>query len=125
MSLFNVLSKPDRSRTQLAYMVNYYPEGALHDNTISEFFICHAVRYIPKAQIVAMCNEAKTHLVHNQVLPNTEFKLHWAFNNVPTEIEWNKKAAHYLVRCEFRITPMSGPVCILSFDGVKHQFPQA
>ena len=119
--LFNKLPTPDRSRTQLAYMLYYYPVDQMPANTVDTFVAWRKRRMIPKYKLLDMCNEELTTL---QLPGNaTQFTIHWAFNNIPTQLEWERKGGGYLIDCELRISPVTGPIAVLSFGTVKHMNP--
>lgn len=119
--LFNKLSKPDRSRTQLAYMLNYYPAALLPANTADNFIAWSKRTMITKSKLLTLCNEELTTLRTNA--SNLDFKIQWAFNNIPTELEWERKGGGYLIGVEFRLSAVTGPIVLLSFGTVKHINP--
>lgn len=118
MALFNKLPAPDRSKTQLAYMLNYYPAAQLPANTVSSHIAWSKKLHIPKTTLLSMCNEELTTM--RIKTSSLDFKLQWAFNNVPTELEWQRKGGGYLITVELRISPITGPIALLSFGTVKH-----
>lgn len=85
----------------LAYRVNYWPWQELSP-AARDLIRFNTPRYIPKKDVLDMCNEEMTKLrVHNRWYP-----IKWAWNNIPTEFEWNKKSDSYLIRVELRASPM-------------------
>lgn len=121
MALFNKLPYPDSKQTQLAYMLNYYPAHLMPANTVVSHIAWSRKLHIPKDTLLSMCNEELTTMrIRTSEL---DFKLQWAFNNVPTELEWQRKGGGYLITVELRISPITGPVALLSFGTVKHINP--
>jgi hypothetical protein len=118
MALFNKLPAPDRSQTQLAYMLNYYPLDAIPAPTVDNFIAWKRKTVITKADLLARCNEELTTMHING--SDLAFKIQWAFNNIPTEIEWERKGGGYLIGMEARLSAVTGPIVILSFGTVKH-----
>ena len=102
----------DRTATQLAYSVNYYPWAALVPAAKS---LVSWRRYfcIRKADFLQLLNEEKTKLLFNK----REYQIVWEFNNIPTETEWNKKTPSYLLSVDLRFSPaIKGmAVAIISF----------
>jgi hypothetical protein len=117
--LFNKVT--DRTRTQLAYKLNYYPAEHLPDKTKVDWLVSNRVRYFKKKDLLLLCDEDLTTITTKLGSP-ISYKINWAFSNIPTEQEWDKKSDGYIIRCEFRMTHVTGPVCILSFDLPAHQF---
>lgn len=119
--LFNKLPAPDRSRTQLAYMLNYYPAALLPPTTATNFIAWSKRTMMTKTKLLAMCNEELTTLR----IPSShlDFKIQWAFNNIPTELEWERKGGGYLIGVELRLSAVTGPIALLSFGTVKHINP--
>lgn len=101
MSLFQSLPKPDPSKTMLAYRVTYWPWKELSPagRDMVRFNTPH---YLPKAEVLASCNEELTKIMLN----GRWYPIKWAWNNVPTELEWDKKSAGYLIRIELRGSPL-------------------
>lgn len=113
MSLFQLLTRPDSSKTQLAYKVKYWPIGQL-GFAAKELIVLNKLVYLRKRTILANLDETKEHLFYN----DQKFKIVWGYNNVPTEQEWNGKTDDWLIRCEFRWSGLfpDGPIVILSFS---------
>lgn len=95
--LYKLLNKPDKEQTQLAYKLRYFPGHMLGDaatKLISAMF----VRTLRKELVCALLNEEQTHVFFQ----GKKYRVVWAFNNVPTEIEWTRKSPDYQLRLEFR-----------------------
>jgi hypothetical protein len=113
MNLFQSLTKPDRKKTMLAYRVKYWPNSEL--SQVAKSHIVHnKATYFPKATITQLCNEDRTHLSIGSI----SYQIAWAWNNIPTELEWDKKSDSYLIRVERRISPLieGGYLALLSFE---------
>jgi hypothetical protein len=113
MSLFQSLSKPDHQRTMLAYRVKHWPWGELSPAAKSKL-VSNKLVYLPKHMILDACNEERTHMFFK----DRRYALAWAWNNIPTELEWDKKSDNYLIRVELRVSPLikEGYLALLSFE---------
>jgi len=113
MSLFKFLTKPDRSQTQLAYMIRYWPYADL-SRAGRELLHGQQKRYLPKQRIV----DNTTYDGQIMRWNGRDYHIVWAYNNMPTEIEWNKRDDDTFIACEFRTSPaIEGfAVVILSFE---------
>lgn len=113
MSLFSSFKSPDRTQTQLAYRVKYWPFHEL-SSAGRALLLSQRKRYLHKHQITDRTNEDQTILYAN----DRAYKIVWAYNNVPTEEEWNKRGPESLIACEFRSSPAikEFAVVILSFE---------
>ena len=113
MSLFQTLSKPDHQRTMLAYRVKYWPMAELSPAAKSKLVSAKLV-YLPKHMILDACNEEQTHMFFR----DRRYALAWAWNNIPTQLEWDKKSDNYLIRVELRVSPLikEGYLALLSFE---------
>lgn len=115
MNLFQPLETPNSQRTMLAYRVRYWPWSELSPTGRSHVvFKANKYFYLSKSKILASINEDKTHLSWDGI----KYPIVWAWNNVPTELEWNKKSANYLIKIELRYSPLlpDGNVAILAFE---------
>lgn len=113
MSLFQSLPTPDHQRTMLAYRVKHWPNSELSSAARGKI-ISNKLRYMPKRDLLAACNEHKTHMM----VGNRRYAIAWAWNNIPTELEWDKKSDSYLIRVELRCSPLikEGYLALLSFE---------
>lgn len=126
-SLFNPVV--DRQQTMLAYEASYFPYWHLHD---SHRIVFHRIEYLQKEQILRRCNEDLTHinlLPMDRFFPEKPFAIHWAYNNKPTEPEWDRLYKHAIVIADYRISPIigagGGRVCILSLHDQDYYANQA
>jgi hypothetical protein len=113
MNLFQSLTKPDSRKTMLAYRVRLWPISELSQVAKSKLF-SNKVIYLRKSTIIELCNEDRTHLSFG----GCSYLIAWAWNNVPTELEWDKKSGSYLIRVELRVSPLieGGCLALLSFE---------
>ena len=110
MNLFN--RDNEDSRAQLSYRVNFWPMGQLGFNA-KELILYNRIIYLRKQTIVDNLSEDMNTLWYN----NSEHQICWGYNNVPSQKEWEGKSGKYLVRCEFRVSPvLKKPIVILSFS---------
>ena len=113
MSLFNALAVPNRHKTQLAYRIKYWPKHELSD--AAKELLCSSRKvYMSKAMIEEHCSEDKTRVAYK----GRDYYIVWAYNNMPTEQEWNKVANKRLIAVELRSSPAIDKfsVAILSFE---------
>ncbi len=113
MSLFQSLPQPDYQKTMLAYRVKHWPLSELSPVAKSKL-VSNKLVYLPKQLILDNCNEERTHMFFK----NRRYAIAWAWNNIPTELEWDKKSDSYLIRIEFRVSPLikEGYLALLSFE---------
>jgi hypothetical protein len=90
----------DRQRTQLAYRIKYWPTSALSD-AAKNLVVWHKPLLLTKQDILDRCNEDKTKFLHGF----KEYAIVWAWNNIPTEQEWNKIPAQRNLLIELRLSP--------------------
>ena len=111
--LYQRMILPDRQKTQLAYKVRCYPWDEL-SRAGKDLVVWRKFRYQKKLRLLDAVNEDKT-LYYYQ---GSEFTIVWAFNNVPTEIEWDGKTDDYLIAVDLRISPAvpEGKIALLSFE---------
>lgn len=113
--LFQKLTDPDRTKTQLAYMANYFPWKDLTPGA-EELIVWRQRLHMHKGILVNSLDETKECLqYYTKPSRVQEFKLCWQYNNVPTEIEWNKKSDTFILSVDLRILKTVGPIALLSF----------
>lgn len=111
--LFKRLTQPDRQQTQFAYRVKYWPYRELtyaQRDVISRQHRRQAMKHEIEVLLNDDLNELTWHGVTYHVV--------WAYNNQPTEQEWNGKSSSFVLSVEFRHSPAIDcyAVAILSFD---------
>lgn len=111
--LFKHLPKPDRQQTMLAYRIKYWPFSELSP-AAKALIVANKKIYMPKYKVLSQCNETLETLERN----GNQFQIVWAFNNVPTEKEWDGKSDSYLISVDFRWSAAipGGRVALLSFE---------
>jgi hypothetical protein len=113
--LFNKLTEPDRTRTQLAYGAQFLPWEELNDG-MEKLIVWRKYVKLYKSQIEANLTEDMSNLLYyTKQEHKSEFKILWKFNNIPTEIEWTRKSPGYILDVDFRIVNGIGPIALLSF----------
>jgi hypothetical protein len=97
----------------LAYRVKHWPLSELSPAAKSKL-VSNKLVYLPKHMIIAACNEEPDRMFFD----GWGYPLAWAWNNIPTELEWDKKSDNYLIRVELRWSPLipGGKVALLSFE---------
>lgn len=99
------LMKPksaDRKDSSFAYALNYYPFFLLSEAQLKLIFYKKEI-WTTKHQLLSRCDETKCFLVAPK--SDSLYKIHWAFNNIPTEEEWNKLTDCSTFCIEFRVSP--------------------
>lgn len=115
MSLFQKLNSPDRNKTQLAYMAQYFSFRALTP-AAEELIVWRRRIHMHKGILVNSLDETKEYLqYHTKPNINQEFKLCWTYNCVPTETEWNAKSDTFILSVDLRILKTVGAIALLSF----------
>lgn len=111
--LFKTLSKPDRQQTQLAYRIKYWPYDRLSD-AAKELISYKRHIYMRKDDIEHCLTDGMQKMLVN----HREYTIVWAYNNIPTEQEWQAKSDGYLVKTEIRFSPAIPElaVIILNFE---------
>lgn len=114
MSLFKLLKAPDRKETQLAYRVKYWPYKEL-SSAGRALLARQRLVFLSKATIMSRVNADMTKLADAS---GNWHDIVWAYNNMPTEAEWNKWHNTSYLACEYRRSAAidSYAVAILSFD---------
>jgi len=111
--LYHALPSPDRSQTQLAYKLKYYPKISL--SPAARKFIWHTIHIVyTKALLLEHVNADRSQLFFR----GTYIPIVWEFNNIPTEEEWNKYKDTDYIAVEYRKSALipGKYVAILSFS---------
>lgn len=113
MSLFQSLTKPDCQKTMLAYRVKHWPMSEL-SQAARDKIVSNRTIYLSKHDILRRCD----HTLETMRWITHDYTISWAWNNIPTELEWDKKSDSYLIRVELRWSPLikGGNVALLSFE---------
>lgn len=114
-TLYQLLASPDRSKTQISYAANYFPHKELSEQS-ERLIAWHHNKMLYKGQILSMLDADMTHLryaPHNK--DEQEWSIHWKYNSIPTQIEWERKTDSYIISCEFRVLLGGNKIVILSF----------
>jgi hypothetical protein len=117
--LFNQTN--DRTATMLAWHVAHTPWPELTKGA-KDLIVWRKKAVYPKARILNFLNEEQTHLLvlNKSQLSSSfgtlqEFRIVWKHDNVPTEIEWERKSEGYLIDVDLRITKPHGRIALFSF----------
>lgn len=114
-SLYLSLATPDRSRTQLAYAANYLPKKDL-SSSAKELVVWSKTISMHKYTLLALLNEEMTtikYMPSNKHLQ--EWQIHWVYNAIPTQMEWERKSPRYIIECDFRVIADGAKIVLLSF----------
>lgn len=112
-TLFIKLDTPDRSRTQTMYAANYFPRRELG---AAKKLICWAKRVmLYKEQVLNALTEDMAKLNY---APSTkavqQWNIHWVFNAIPTQLEWERKSDGFVIEVEFRVLVEGTKIALLS-----------
>lgn len=113
MALYKKLAAPDAAETQLAYKLRYWP-GSMLGWKAQKLCSIKPILLRMKHEILEHCNAELTKLFDY----GQEWEIVWRFNNIPTEMEWNKLCDEARIFVEFRDYWIKGKkhsVAILSF----------
>jgi hypothetical protein len=113
ISLFKTLPVPDRHQTQLAYRVKYWPMAEL--SPAAKELIKHQKKvYMRKQALLDACNDELNILNHGL----RKWHIVWAYNNMPTQQEWDRCGADRFISVELRTSPAIADysVAILSWE---------
>lgn len=105
-------SSVDRTATQLAYTVKYSPFNELTPQA-KQLISWRRALVMRKEQFVRGLDEEMTTYTYI----NRKYLIVWANNNVPTQIEWERKSPRFLLTVDMRFSPAIKElaVAILSF----------
>jgi len=112
MGLFKQMLVPDRQQTQLAYRVKYWPFRELSP-AAKELIAYRKFSFMSKQMVVDRCSEDLTDFI----VKGRSYKIVWAYNNQPTQQEWeathDKRQINVELRCSAAIDSFA--VAILSY----------
>jgi hypothetical protein len=117
-TLFQLLAEPDRSKTQIYYGANYLLSPLLCD--ASRSLICWRKKAVLRKQTIeAMLTEDMTKLRFAPASKGRSdeqlWQIHWVYNAIPTQLEWEKKSATFLITVEFRVLVDGHKIVLLDF----------
>lgn len=104
--LFNSINC--RYETMLAYEASYFPTWHMQPQ---HKVVYSSVQYLTKSEVLARCDETLSFmdkLPQDRKFKEKPFKIHWAYGNVPTKTEWDRKYHGSIILVEFRISPLIG-----------------
>ena len=114
-TLYLALDTPDRAKTQLAYQANYFPIEQCIE--AAERLICwRSKKQLYKGMITGALSDDMTSLCYAPYnKPPQAWAIHWKFNNIPTQLEWERKSTSYIIECDFRVIADGTKIVLLSF----------
>lgn len=117
--LFNPIH--DRAATQLAWHCAHTPWPELTAGA-KDLIVWRKKKVWHKCALTQFLNEEMTHIhILNKSQTSSafgtmqDFKIVWKYGNVPTQEEWEKKSATYLIEVDLRITKPHGRIAQFSF----------
>jgi hypothetical protein len=87
-----------KEATQVDYKLRHFPLGKLTDAIQSRIRVSSEPRVLRKATILADLSDCGNYLLFNK----QRHKIHWMYNNVPSEDEWGRKSGGYFISIVFR-----------------------
>lgn len=113
ITLFKALPAPDRHQTQLAHRVKYWPMNELSP-AAKELIKYQKKIYLRKSALLDACNDELNILTYGL----RKWHIVWAYNNMPTQQEWDRAGDNRLISIEFRASPAIADyaVAILSWE---------
>ena len=100
--LFTTVEDP--AQTQLAYKLKFYPKQKLNEYE-SQLIRSNFWTKMTKAELLAACNEDLTHIVGSSgIVKGGQFQINWAYGNIPTQLEWDRKSDDTVIWIEFRVS---------------------
>lgn len=90
----------DRTQTQLAYKLKYFPFASVPPAG-RKLVSMRRIMTVTKAQLIEHMDETKCDLF----MSKRNWNIVWAYNNIPTEQEWNKIPLHAKFLVELRASP--------------------
>lgn len=113
--------------TQLTFALKYFPMSALSPVAKSKV-IFNRYEFMTKKQVEELCNEDKNRLLFStephQDPERSTWKIVWANNNMPTQLDWAVVDPERRIKVELRVTSQWGRVAILSFASPDPKFRQ-
>lgn len=113
ITLFKAMPQPDRYQTQLAHRVKYWPMAELSP-AAKELIKYQKKIYLRKQVLLDACNYELNILTHGF----RKWHIVWAYNNMPTQQEWDRCGAERFISVELRASPAieDYSVAILSWE---------
>lgn len=100
-TLFRTGVTTDRTKTQLAYRIKYWPYNQL-SGAARKLIRNFRLFYLRKDKLLSYCNEERNMLT----IDGVDYPIAWEYNNMPTEKEWDGKSDGYLIHVELRASPV-------------------
>ncbi len=98
--LFKPMAVPNRTETQLAYKLKYFPSAFLSAAAKRLIYKTEKLSF-PKGILAKYLDPVDPYFLAS----GKDYKIVWAFNNIPTEQEWNKLSEDQDITIELRKSP--------------------
>lgn len=113
--LFTTVEDP--AQTQLAYKLKFYPKQKLNEYE-SQLIRSNFWTKMTKAELLAVCTEDLTHIVGSSgLVKGGQFQINWAYGNIPTQLEWDRKPDDAVIWIELRVSAF-GVHAIISLNRI-------
>jgi len=111
-------SVDDRYKTQLAYEANYFPFWHMK---LAHKVVHQNIQYLTKEEVLHRCDETLSYMDQlplKRRFTEQPFLIRWAYGNIPTKLEWDRKYSKSIIIVEYRISPLieagNGRICLLT-----------
>jgi hypothetical protein len=104
-------NKVDRSKTMLAYEANYFPFWHIKG---THKIVFSYKEYLTKREVLQRCDETLSFMKQfpqHRKFTEQPFLIHWAYGNIPTKQEWDRKYSESVILVEYRISPLIADNC--------------
>lgn len=113
--LFTTVEDP--AQTQLAYKLKFYPKQKLNEYE-SQLIRSNFWTKMTKSELLAVCTEDLTHIIGSSgLVKGGQFQINWAYGNIPTQLEWDRKPDDTVIWIEFRVSAF-GVHAIISLNRI-------
>jgi hypothetical protein len=104
-------SDSDRTQTQLAYKVRCYPWPEVPE--AGKQLVSWRRHFVTtKQEILAALDEDMTTYQYR----GRDYQIVWAFNNIPTKEEWDRKNGGFLITVDLRFSPAIKEMAVAIFS---------
>lgn len=98
----------DRYETMLAYEASFFPFWHMKE---AHKIVYSKGLWISKEKLLLRCDEDLSFidlLPQERKFSDEPFLIHWAYGNIPTKTEWDRRHKDSIIHLEYRISPLIG-----------------